>query len=192
MMKRLAKIHWSGDYNEYIDRFAEVATQGEIIEDEELVLWFFTCLPMEIGEKLTHDGTKKFQCWEEAAAALRAWAEPLQAWRARRLRTLQELERLPKRRLGSVRSTNTSTRSIPTGKGRITDESDGIRCYECTGKGHFGRNCPLRNGLPRRRGKICSKCGGKDHYARDCSTIQRTPPEWQDGWSSTCALTDVD
>ncbi|CDJ32459.1 uncharacterized protein EMH_0012570 [Eimeria mitis] len=87
MIHLLAENHWTGDYNEYINRFTEVVAQGERVPAEELVTWFFTLLPPDIGERITCEGTGEFHDWQEAATALRSWAIPLEAWRARRIRT---------------------------------------------------------------------------------------------------------
>ncbi|CDJ30319.1 uncharacterized protein EMH_0006090 [Eimeria mitis] len=101
MIDLLAENQWTGDYSEYINRFTKVVAQGERVPGEELVTLFFTLLPSDIGELISCDGTKTFHDWQEAATALRNWAMPLEAWRARRNRGVKEFTARGKRRPGA-------------------------------------------------------------------------------------------
>ncbi|CDJ36548.1 uncharacterized protein EMH_0090180 [Eimeria mitis] len=158
MVKMLKKNTWTGNYFEYITRFTDIVALGTHIPLEELVLWFFTLIPPEIGERISAEGTRKFRDWHEAAVALRAWAEPLEAWRAARIKSQQEFMASDDEEAGMEGSVLTNGKTAPpVRKGGPAEEGNVRRCYECTGKGHVGRECPLRNGVPRRSGEICSK-----------------------------------
>ncbi|CDJ36121.1 LOW QUALITY PROTEIN: uncharacterized protein EMH_0063340 [Eimeria mitis] len=161
MLERMLWNTWRGYHNEYIARFAEIVAQGETLPAEDLVLCFLTNIPLEICDKLNQEGTRNFQDWREAAAALRESAAPYGAWRAKRLRYEQEFANT-KRRLGPGGYTN-ALRRTPTGRGNTADENVSIRRYECTGKGHLGRDCPLRNGVTRRMGETCSNGPVRDN-----------------------------
>ncbi|CDJ31782.1 uncharacterized protein EMH_0069650 [Eimeria mitis] len=185
MVKMLKKNTWTGNYSEYITRFTDIVALGTHTPPEELVLWFFTLIPPEIGERISAEGTRKFRDWHEAAVALRAWAEPLEAWRAARIKSLQEFMASDDEEAGMEGSVLTNGKTAPpVRKGGPAEEGNVRRCYECTGKGHFGRECPLRNGVPRRSGEICSKCEGKDNYARECVRPPRSPSGRQAGRDS--------
>ncbi|CDJ34263.1 uncharacterized protein EMH_0019500 [Eimeria mitis] len=69
MLEQMRNNPWRGDYNEYISRFAEIVAQGETLAAEELVLCFSANIPVEIGDRLTQDGNKDSESWQEASAA---------------------------------------------------------------------------------------------------------------------------
>ncbi|CDJ33012.1 uncharacterized protein EMH_0079310 [Eimeria mitis] len=187
--KRMKENEWTGNYNEYCNEFSDIVSNGEELPGHDLIMYFLAGLPTDIGDELTDKGKRTFSTWNEAANALRAYMVPFNLWRAQRKRALQELQGAekprPKRRSHlreygeanrrhneAVYGVNRKTYS--TGRTTMDGERDTTRCFECTGQGHLGRECPLRNGVARRRGETCSKCGGMDHYARDCATNRRT------------------
>ncbi|CDJ33307.1 LOW QUALITY PROTEIN: uncharacterized protein EMH_0015500 [Eimeria mitis] len=145
MVKMLKKNTWTGNYSEYITRFTDIVAVGTHIPPEELVLRFFTLIPPEIGERISAEGTRKFRDWHEAAVALRAWAEPLETWRAARIKSLQEFMASDHEESGMEGSVLTNGETAPpVRKGGPVEEGNVRRCYECTGKGHFGRECPQK------------------------------------------------
>ncbi|CDJ33163.1 uncharacterized protein EMH_0014960 [Eimeria mitis] len=136
MIDMLAENRWTGDYSGHIARFTDVVSMGAHIPAEELVTWFFTLLPPEIGERITREGTKEFHDWHEAAAALRDWAIPLEAWRARRIRSLQEFTARGRRRPGLEGSVITSGRTAPVkgdARSRPNWQTDGPRDQDVAG-----------------------------------------------------------
>ena len=190
MLSQMKENEWTGNYNEYCNEFSDIVSNGEELPEHDLIMYFLAGLPTDIGDELTDKGKRTFSTWNEAANALRAYMVPFNLWRAQRKRALQELQGAekprPKRRSHlreygeanrrhneAVYGVNRKTHS--TGRSTMDGERDTTRCFECTGQGHLGRECPLRNGVARRRGETCSKCGGMDHYARDCATNRRTP-----------------
>ncbi|CDJ31923.1 uncharacterized protein EMH_0010700 [Eimeria mitis] len=188
MILKMKENVWKGDYNEYTNAFTDIVITGEEMPEEELAIFYLAGLPEDIGDKLTKRGKREFPTWHEAAKALREYVVPMNAWRSKRKRAVREMqdaegqsgtaEGNPKaegeKNTGKAEGSNCVTRkATPSGRVATEGERDAIRCYECTGRGHMGRDCPLRNGVIRRRGETCSKCGGKDHYARDCATVRR-------------------
>ncbi|CDJ29094.1 uncharacterized protein EMH_0046820 [Eimeria mitis] len=166
---------WTGNYNEYCNEFSDIVSNGEELPGHDLIMYFLAGLPTDIGDELTDKGKRTFSTWNEAANALRAYMVPFNLWRAQRKRAQQELQGAekprPKRRSHlreygeanrrhneAVHGVNRKTYS--TGRTTMDGERDTTRCFECTGQGHLGRECPLRNGVARRRGETCSKAAG--------------------------------
>ncbi|CDJ36501.1 uncharacterized protein EMH_0087950 [Eimeria mitis] len=188
MISKMKENVWKGDYNEYTNAFTDIVITGEEMPEEELAIFFLAGLPEDIGDRLTKRGKREFPTWHEAAKALREYVVPMNAWRTKRKRAVREMQSMEglmcpaegnakaegEKNAGKAEGSNGITRRVTPSVRVATDgERDVIRCYECTGRGHLGRDCPLRNGVIRRRGETCSKCGGKDHYARDCATARR-------------------
>lgn len=170
MKEMIADNVWQGDHKEYTARFAAIVAQGITMAPDLLVGYYLVNLPEDLYREITRNGMRKFVDWQEAATALATTAA---LWRdscEERLRLQRELEDIKCRRANGGRGPDLQRGRAIMGNGRNhTTES---RCYECNGRGHVGRVCPLRNGVVRRPGEMCSRCGGRDHYAGDC----RTPP----------------
>merc|ERR1712137_324099 len=59
-----------------------------------------------------------------------------------------------------------------SGEEQEKEEEEQVKCYNCTGEGHFARKCPSnRNVLKFATDPVeCRKCKGKGHFARVCTS----------------------
>ncbi|CDJ67236.1 hypothetical protein ENH_00032970 [Eimeria necatrix] len=175
MKVMLAKNVWRGDPHAYSAGFADIVAQGVTVAPDLLVGYYLANLPDEIIREVTHGGTRRFSDWQEAAAALATMVLP---WKDLR----EECHRLRRDLEDASRKWDKGGREpgLPRERENRDDRRNDIadtHCYACSGRGHVGRDCPLRIGATRRNGEMCSRCGGRDHYARDCPTPARPRAE---------------
>ncbi|CDJ63606.1 hypothetical protein ENH_00045770 [Eimeria necatrix] len=175
MKVMIAKNVWRGDHRAYSARFADIVAQGVSVAPDLLVGYYLANLPDEILREITQGGTRKFADWQEAAAALATTVAPWKDLCEDRLRFQRDLEDAKRRWTKGGREPG-PLRARESRENRWNDAAD-LRCYACSGRGHVGRDCPLRSGATRRPGETCSRCGGWDHYARDCPTPARLRAE---------------
>ncbi|CDJ34106.1 LOW QUALITY PROTEIN: uncharacterized protein EMH_0087850 [Eimeria mitis] len=175
MKVMMAENVWRGDHTAYSSRFAAIVAQGVSMAPDLLVGYYLANLPDDIYREVTRGGTRKFTDWQDAAAALDATAAPWKDSCEERLRFQRDLEDAKRRWAQGEREQGLQReRASKSVRGNA---NMGSLCYECRGKGHVSRDCPLRIGVTRRNGEMCSRCGGWDHYARDCPTPARPREE---------------
>ncbi|CDJ48243.1 hypothetical protein EBH_0019630 [Eimeria brunetti] len=167
----IAENVWQGDHNAYSARFGAIVAQGVPIAPDLLVGYYLANLTVEIYREITRGGTMRFADWQEAAVALATTASPWRDSCEERLRFQRDLEDAKCKWANSEQDPGLQRERANRGN-RRKDTKESL-CYECSGRGHMSRDCPLRNGVARRNGETCSRFGGLEHYARDCPTPAR-------------------
>ncbi|CDI86223.1 hypothetical protein EPH_0018880 [Eimeria praecox] len=95
--------------------------------------------------------------WEyEAAVALATAAARWTDSYEERLRFQKDLEDAKYRWTNGEREPGLQRER--TSRGTRWNDATETRCFECSGRGHGGRDCPLRKGVMRRNGETCSSC----------------------------------
>lgn len=61
-------------------------------------------------------------------------------------------------------STSASAQSRPNPKGEATSDPSAVRCFNCSGTGHYSSSCPE----PKRDKGSCFRCGSHSHVLKDC------------------------
>ena len=153
MKVMIAENVWQGDHNEYSARFAAIVAQGITMAPDLLVGYYLANLPDDLYREITRGGTRKFLDWQEAAAALATTAAPWRDSCEERLRFQRELEDAKCRQANGGRGPDLQRGRVIQGNRR--NDTTESRCYKCNGRGHMGRDCPLRNGVERRPGEMC-------------------------------------
>ncbi|CDJ47222.1 hypothetical protein EBH_0071610 [Eimeria brunetti] len=92
MKVMIAENVWRGDHNAYSARFADIVAKGVSIAPDLLAGYYLSNLPVEIYREITRGGTRKFEDWQEAAAALATTAPPWTESCEERLRFQRDLE----------------------------------------------------------------------------------------------------
>ena len=195
MITEMAKNKWKGDPDTYSSRFNQIVERGQAMPRRRLLGLYLANIPREHFVWLTMYGSKRIRTWRDAARELsKTYTEWKGIWtlrnKAKRLikETLKEgsesekgdtssesdidCEKPSKKRWREEpRRTRPARLEYPRRGVPREPQPEGL-CYECQGRGHMGRNCPLRNGVLRRPGETCSRCGGRDHYATQCSSLK--------------------
>lgn len=168
MIELMAANVWQGDHSAYSARFAAITAQSVHMPPEELAGFFMANLPTEQRRAVTQGGTRDITEWQEAAAALATSERPWITVNEKLARYEQQLAEARRRMEHSER------RPRPRHTLKIAEDLQNHnlegRCFECQGRGHIGKDCPLRCGVIRRAGETCTRCGGRDHYAKECTT----------------------
>lgn len=134
VLAQLARNTWRGDHGLYSTRFAQAVARGVSIPPNGLVGFFLANPPVEIQRSLTQNGTKRYQDWEEAAAALAKLEEPWSVMQAESRRFQQSLL--------DAKSRVDAKQNHQQRAGGGQEQPAAFRCRECQGVGHRDVNCP--------------------------------------------------